>query len=267
MNAMLKGKVAFVVGGGQAPGGAVGMGRAAAITFAREGAHVFVGDRTMDAALATVELIRQDGWSADPIIIDVLSEDSIVAAISTIESVAGRLDILHNNVGAGVSLGDAALDRITPEAFDRITDLNLRGMILSCKHAIPLMSRSGGGSITSVGSTATMTNYDQIGYKTSKAGVEAMSKHIAWMHAKAGIRSNVVIPGLTDTPMSIDTRAKASGRPREELVSERSSKVPLGRIGTAWDAANIALFFASGLASFVTGQSLVVDGGWTLQVG
>ncbi|HEX4443909.1 MAG TPA: SDR family NAD(P)-dependent oxidoreductase [Galbitalea sp.] len=264
---MLDGKIAFIVGGGQAPGGAVGMGRAAALTFARAGARVFVGDRSREAAAETVEAITAEGGDAFAVVIDVLSEDSIIAAIESIDAAVGRLDVLHNNVGAGVSLGDAALESITLEAFDLITSVNLRGMILTCKHAIPLMARGGGGSITSVGSTATMTNYDQIGYKTSKAGVEATSKHIAWMHAKQGIRSNVVIPGLTDTPMSIDTRARASGRPREELVAERSSKVPLGRIGTAWDAANIALFFASDLASFVTGQSLVVDGGWTLQVG
>jgi NAD(P)-dependent dehydrogenase (short-subunit alcohol dehydrogenase family) len=267
MTSMLQGKIAFVVGGGQAPGGAVGMGRAAAITFAREGARVFVGDRDIAAAQETVDLISADGGQALPVEIDILSEESIAAAIASIDSEVGRLDMLHNNVGAGVSLGDASLDEITPEAFDLITSVNLRGMILSCKRAIPLMARGGGGSITSIGSTATMTNYDQIGYKTSKAGVEAMSKHIAWMHAKSGIRSNVVIPGLTDTPMSIDTRARASGRPRQELVNERSARVPLGRIGTAWDAANVALFFASDLGSFVTGQSLVVDGGLTLQVG
>lgn len=267
MDVSLEGRIAFIVGGGQAPGGAVGMGRAAAMTFARAGARVFVGDRSREAAQDTVDVIQAEGGEASAVEIDVLSEDSIVAAIAAIDSDAGRLDILHNNVGAGVSLGDAAFDRITPDAFDLITSVNLRGMILTCKHAVPLMARGGGGSITSVGSTATMTNYDQIGYKTSKAGVEAMSKHIAWMHAKSGVRSNVIIPGLTDTPMSIDTRARVSGRPREELVLERSAKVPLGRIGTAWDAANIALFFASDLAAFVTGQSLVVDGGYTLQVG
>lgn len=264
---MLEGRIALVAGGGQAPGGAVGMGRAAALTFARAGAQVFVGDRDALAAEDTVAAIAAEGGTASAVVIDVLSETSIQEAIQQIDSKAGRLDILHNNVGAGVSLGDAALEEITGEAFDRITNLNLRGMILTCKHAIPLMARGGGGSITSVGSTATMTNYDQIAYKTSKAGVEAMSKHIAWMHARSGIRSNVVIPGLTDTPMSIDTRARVSGRPREDLVQERSAKVPLGRIGTAWDAANAALFFASDLASFVTGQSLVIDGGWTLQVG
>jgi NAD(P)-dependent dehydrogenase (short-subunit alcohol dehydrogenase family) len=264
---MLEGKVALVVGGGQAPGEAVGMGRAAAITFARAGARVFVGDRSLAAADETVDVIAAEGGMASPVLIDVLCEDSVVAAINAIDSAAQRLDILHNNVGAGVSIGDAALDQITLEAFDQITNLNLRGMVLTCKHAIPLIARGGGGSITSVGSTATITNYDQIGYKTSKAGVEAMSEHIAWMYAKSGIRSNVVIPGLTDTPMSIDTRARVSGRPREELVRERDVKVPLGRIGTAWDAAKVALFFASDLAAFVTGQSLVVDGGWTLQVG
>jgi len=268
MNGALEGRTALVIGGGQAPGGAVGMGRAAAMTFARAGAHVFVGDREPAAAQDTVDAILAEGGSATALPLDIVQESSIQQAMARVEAEAGRLDVLHNNVGVSVGAGDTSIDRITPEIFDRVTAINLRGMILSCKHAIPLMARSGGGSIISIGSTAPMTNYEQITYKTSKAGVIAMSEHIAWMHAKDRIRSNVVIPGLIDTPMAIDTRVRLTGRPREELVQERNARIPLGgRIGTAWDIANAALFFASDQASFVTGQFIVVDGGWTLQVG
>ncbi|GAA5146047.1 SDR family NAD(P)-dependent oxidoreductase [Microbacterium pseudoresistens] len=264
----LAGRVALVVGGGQEPGGAVGMGRAAAVTLARAGARVIVGDRNPTAAEETAEAIRTEGGTASTVTIDVSDEDSIAAALGDVEETEGRLDVLHNNVGVSVGAGDSALASITPEVFDRVTNINLRGMVLTCKHAIPLMARSGGGSIISVGSTAPMTHYEQIAYKTSKAGVIAMSENIAWFHAGEGIRSNVVIPGLIDTPMAIDTRVRLSGRPREELIEERSRKIPLGRkIGTAWDVADAVLFFASDQSSFVTGQHIVVDGGWTLQVG
>jgi len=244
------------------------MGRAAAITFARAGARVGVADRDPEAAQATVDAIRQDGGEAVPIVMDITDEASIVAAVSAAEDRLGGIHVLHNNVGISVGAGDTRLLDITPAVFDRVTAINLRGMVLTCKHVIPIMQRGGGGSIISVGSTAPRTNYEQITYKTSKAGVEAMSQNIAWMHAPDRIRSNVVIPGLIDTPMAIDTRVALTGRAREELIAERSDRIPLGgRIGTAWDVANAALFFASDLSSFITGQALVVDGGWTLRVG
>lgn len=264
----LDGRAALVMGAGQAPGGAVGMGRAAAITFARAGARVGVADRDPAAADATVQAILDEGGEAVPVVVDITDEASIVAAVAEAQERLGGIHVLHNNVGISVGAGDTTITEITPEVFDRVTAINLRGMILTCKHVIPVMQRQGGGSIVSVGSTAPRTNYAQITYKTSKAGVEAMSQNIAWLHAPDGIRSNVVIPGLIDTPMAIDTRVALTGRPREELIAERSTRIPLGgRIGTAWDVANAALFFASEQSSFITGQAIVVDGGWTLQVG
>lgn len=264
----LSGKTALLIGGGQAPGPAVGMGRAAAITYAREGATVAVADRDPGAARATADEIVAEGGRAIAVEVDITDESSIVAMVGRVGGELGRIDVLHNNVGISIGAGDTVVTEIDLDVFDAITAVNLRGMVATCKHVIPVMRAQGAGSIVSIGSTAPLTHYPQISYKTSKAGVVALTENIAWVHAPDGIRANAVLPGLVDTPMAIDTRVGIDGATREQLVAERAARVPLGgRIGTAWDVAKAALFFASDDAAFVTGRTLVVDGGQTLRVG
>jgi NAD(P)-dependent dehydrogenase (short-subunit alcohol dehydrogenase family) len=146
--------------------------------------------------------------------------------------------------------------------------INLQGMVLTCKHTIPVMREQGGGVITNISSIAANINYPYVAYRTSKAGVVTMTEHIAITNAAYGIRANVILPGLMDTPMAIENRVGRGGATREQVIAERNKHVPLrNKMGTAWDVAHAALFLASDEASFITGVALAVDGGQSLAVG
>ncbi len=173
----------------------------------------------------------------------------------------GSLDVLHNNVGVSIAGGDRDLMEITEEGFDNICRINLRGTVFACKHAVAIMREQGSGAIVNVSSSAAVGKYPYVAYKASKAGVVAFTEQLALQNAPFGIRANCVLPGLIATPMAVDTRVKEWGQSREQVTAERNAKVPLGRQGTGWDVANAALFLASDEANFVTGVSLLVDGG------
>lgn len=262
----LEGKVALVVGGGQTPGVTVGNGRATAMVFAREGARVVVADRSLEAAQETVKAISAEGGEAMAVEADITDEDQIVAMVDAAVSRWQRVDILHNNVGVSLAGGDAVITEITGEAFDRVMGINLKGMVFTCKHMIPVMRSQGGGSITNVSSLATEVNYPYVAYKTSKAGVNALTANLAMATAADGIRVNAILPGLMNTPMAVENRVGVLGSSREEVVSKRDALVPLGRkMGTGWDVAYAALYLNSDEARFVTGVTLFVDGGQRLQ--
>ncbi len=266
--ALLDGRVALVVGGGQTSGESVGNGRATALLFAREGAHVVVADRDEASALATVEQIRELGGAASAVTVDVTDEARIVDMVEAAKAVTGRIDVLHNNVGASISAGDAPVTEITVEGFDAVFALNLRSMVLTCKHVLPVMRSQGSGAIVNISSTAAIFDYRNIAYKTSKAGVNALTGSLAISNAEYGIRVNAIMPGLINTPMAIESRVRLQGADRDAVTAARDSQVPLGgKMGTAWDIARAALFLASDEASFVTGVVLTVDGGQSLQVG
>ena len=180
----------------------------------------------------------------------------------------GRIDILHYNVGVSLGGGDARLDELTEEAFDRICAINLRGAVMACKHVVPVMRAQKSGVVLMISSLAVRENYPYVAYKATKAAMIAFTEQLAIQNAEYGVRANVILPGLMDTPMAVDTRARASGKPRAEVAAMRDAKVPLRRkMGTAWDVANAALFLASDEANFITGVSLLVDGGGALNVG
>jgi NAD(P)-dependent dehydrogenase (short-subunit alcohol dehydrogenase family) len=266
----LQEKIAIIVGAGQSAGSttAIGNGRATAIVFAREGAKVLAVDRDLSAAEETVKLVAEAGGEAVPFAADVVDERQIRAAIEACMQRWGRVDILHNNVGISVAGGDAAVEEITTEAFDRLVAVNLRGMVYTCKHTLPIMRRQRSGAIINISSIAAWSEYPWVGYKTTKAAIIAMTQQIAIQNAEYGIRANVILPGLMDTPMAVDTRARAWGRPREEIAAARDAQVPLRhKMGTAWDVANAALFLASDEANFITGVALPVDGGASVRVG
>jgi len=158
--------------------------------------------------------------------------------------------------------GDAPLEAITEAAFDRLTTVNLRGAIMACKHVLPLMRVQRAGVIITISSVAAWENYPNVAYKASKAGLIAFTQQVAIQNAAYGVRANVILPGLMDTPMAVDTRARASGKSRAQVAAARDARVPLRhKMGTAWDVANAALFLASDEASFLTGNVLEVDGG------
>jgi len=259
------GKVAVVVGAGQTPGQTVGNGRATAVLLAREGARVLAVDRDPASAEETAAQITAEGGDAAAVRADVTVEDDLAAAIAAARQRWGRVDVLHNNVGISLAGGDAPVEDIEAAAFDRITAVNLRGMVLACKHVLPVMREQGGGAIITISSIAAVTDYPYVAYRTSKAGVVALTEQVAITNARYGIRANAILPGLMDTPMAIENRVGRGGATREEVVAQRNSRVPLGnRMGTAWDVAHAALFLASDEAAFITGVALAVDGGQRL---
>jgi len=261
MTDRVKGRAAIIFGGGQTPGETIGNGRATAIVLAREGARLLIVDRDLTAAEETAAIIRSDGGEAVAVAAQITDEEQVQAAIASCVSTYGRIDILHNNVGASLALGDASATNLTVEAFDQIVAVNLRGMWLACKHAIPVMREQRSGSIVNISSMAVRSAYPYIGYKTTKAGVIALTENIASANASYGIRANVILPGLMNTPMAIEPRV-AAGVPRKQVVAERDRNVPLrGKMGTGWDVAYAALFLHSDEAGFITGISLPVDGG------
>ena len=264
----LDGQAAIVVGGGQTPGQTIGNGRATAITYARAGAHVLVADRNLDAAAATVAEITAEGGEAVPFRADVTDEADIAAMVANACDRWGRLDILHNNVGISVAGGDAEISKIEGEAFDRIMAINLKSMVLAIKHALPVMRGQQSGNIINISSTAAHEDYPWVTYKASKAAAKAMTEQVALQNAPHGIRVNCIQPGLMNTPMAVDARMDAWNMTREEVVAMRDAKVPLGgKMGTAWDVANAALFLVSDEARFITGVTLMVDGGAHCRIG
>ncbi len=265
----LSGKVAIVVGAGQSPGEGIGNGRATTIRFVQEGARVLAVDRNLAAAEETAAMAADSGGECVPFEADVTREATLAAMVAEALRRWGRLDILHNNIGVSIGGGDKPLEELSEEAFDRVSAINLRGTIMACKHAIPAMRAQRSGAIVNISSVAAYENtYPLVAYKATKAAMIAFTQQLALHNATYGIRANCILPGLMDTPMAVDTRARASNRSRAEVAAERDARVPLrGKMGTAWDVANAALFLASDEANFITGVALPVDGGALVKIG
>jgi NAD(P)-dependent dehydrogenase (short-subunit alcohol dehydrogenase family) len=262
----LEGKVAVVVGAGQTPGDTIGNGRATAILFAREGARVLAVDHRLDSAQETVALIRDEGGEAEAFAADATRESNCEAFLADAVKRWGRVDVLHNNVGIGG--GDSGPAHLSEEAWDRILEVNLKSVILPCKHVLPIMRAQGSGAIINISSIAAVCATPIVAYKASKAGINAYTQSLALGNAKHGIRANVIMPGLMNTPMAIEGISSALGVPKDDLIRARDAQVPLlGKMGTAWDVAHAALFLASDEAGFITGVSLAVDGGQSARIG
>ncbi len=259
-------KIAVVVGGGQTPGQTVGNGRATAVRFAQEGAVVAVLDKRLDAAQETVEQILTEGGQAAAYALEVTDETACAECVSELVEKYGRIDILHYNVGIGT--GDASPGRIESAVWDAIFDTNTKAAMYMCKAVLPHMRAAGGGVITTISSVAAIAAATNItAYKASKAALNAYTQALAMSNAKYGIRANVIMPGLMETPMAIEGFV-AAGQDREELIARRDAAVPLrGGMGSGWDIANAALFLASDEARFITGVLLPVDGGQSAKVG
>ncbi|MDH3643308.1 MAG: SDR family oxidoreductase [Gammaproteobacteria bacterium] len=261
----LEGKVAIVVGAGQTPGQTIGNGRATAIRFAEEGATVMLVDRDEASAAETLEMMRARGGEGSVYVADVTSEDECAALIGACVDRYGRIDVLHNNVGIGA--GDRGATSITEEAWDRIFSTNMKAIMFTCKHAVPIMREQGSGVITNISSVAAVCAVGLTAYKASKAAVNAYTHSLATGNARYGIRANVIMPGLMNTPMAIEGNV-ALGNDREEVIARRDAQVPLGaKMGSGWDIANAALFLASDEAGFITGVCLPVDGGQAARIG
>jgi NAD(P)-dependent dehydrogenase (short-subunit alcohol dehydrogenase family) len=246
----------------------MGNGRATAIRFAEEGARVLLVDRRLDSAEETGRAIDERcggraAWRA--IEGDVRRFADCERYVAACVEAFGRLDVLHNNVGIGG--GDGGPQSITEEAWDRIFAVNLKGIMFSCKAALPVLRAQGSGVITNISSVAAVCAVGMVAYKTSKAALNAYTHALATSNARHGIRANVIMPGLMNTPMAIEGNV-AAGRDRAEVIRGRDAQVPLRqKMGTAWDVANAALFLASDEAGFITGVNLPVDGGQSARIG
>ncbi|MFT4712667.1 MAG: NAD(P)-dependent dehydrogenase (short-subunit alcohol dehydrogenase family) [Candidatus Azotimanducaceae bacterium] len=262
----LENKVAIITGAGQSTGATIGNGRATALRFAQEGASLFLTDRNMDSAAETAELIIAEGGKAIAFEMDVSKEADCEAMARACVDAYGRIDILHNNVGIGA--GDRGITSLSLETWQQIFDVNLTSIFLTSKHVIPIMREQENGVIINISSLAAIAASGMVAYKTSKAGILALTENTAMANAKYGIRANAILPGLMNTPMAVEGTAAARGEDLETVIAGRNAMVPLGkRMGSAWDVANAALFLASDEAKFITGVNLLVDGGQSLKVG
>ncbi len=264
MTDRLKGKTALVFGAGSsAAEGGLSNGEAVALFFAREGAYVVCADMRRDAAESTQLKIENEGGCAAAVACDVTRSGDVKAAIEQAAAISGRLDILHNNVGVEQLGGPVETEE---DDWDRVHNVNLKSVFLACKHAIPVMERQGGGSIINVSSTASIrwSGTPFIAYNSSKAAVNHVTRIVARQYAPKQIRCNAIIPGYMDTPHIRTLYKDLDPEAFAEKMRERDAKCPMGRQGTSADVANAAVFLASDEASYVTGQLLVVDGGWTI---
>ncbi|MEX2458996.1 MAG: SDR family NAD(P)-dependent oxidoreductase [Actinomycetota bacterium] len=263
----LEGKAAVIVGAGQTPGATIGNGRATALRFAQEGAHLLLVDRDDTSVKETEAMILDAGGRAEVVVVDIAGPDGPAEVRSRALEALGRIDILHHNVGIGA--GDNTPTKLTEEAWDRIIDVNLRAMWRTCKEIVPIMRAQNSGAIVCVSSIAAVASAPHLtAYKVSKAGVNALVQSLAMTNARYGIRVNAIMPGLIETPMAVDAAAQAFNLSRDEVARARDAMVPLGnKQGTAWDVANAALFLASDEAAFITGVCLPVDGGQSAKVG
>jgi len=264
----LRDKTAIVVGAGQGPGTGMGNGRATVIRFAQEGARVLAVDRDLASAQETCAMAKDAASRCAAYQADVTIEAAMKELIARAQADWGRIDIVHYNVGVSLGGGDAGPDAITEEAFDRIVRINLRGMVTLCKYVLPVMRAQQSGVILGISSVAALETYPYVTYKATKAAMIAYVQQLAIHEAGNGIRANVILPGLMDTPMAVDTRARHAGKSRAEIAAMRDARVPLRKkMGTAWDVANAALFLASDEANFITGVALPVDGGALVKIG
>ncbi len=248
----LEGKVAFISGGGR------GMGAVEARLFAGEGACVAIGDVLEEEGLKVVEQINEAGGRAIFLLLDVTRESQWNSAIAATVSEFGKLDILVNNAGVGAA---SMVEDTTVEEWDRVMNINAKGVFLGTKAALPEMRRAGGGSIINISSQLGLVGMDISSpqYQASKGAVRLFTKSTAIQYAKEGIRSNSVHPGPINTPMTERRR----GDPDHQRIM--LSRIPMGRYGESEEVAYGVLFLASDESSFMTGSELVIDGGWTAQ--
>ena len=250
--ARLDGKVAVITGAGS------GIGKVAAVLFAAEGAKVVVADVARDAAVATVEEITAAGGTATSVVVDVSDEMQVQSMVETAVTSWGGLDVLFNNAGIFPDDDGGVLDT-PPATWQKVMDVNLKGVWLGCRAAVPAMLDSGGGSIVNVASFVALMGAAtaQVAYTASKGGVLAFTRELAVEYARRGIRANSICPGPIETPLLAELLADPARRER------RLVHIPIGRFGHPEEIAKAALFLASDDASFVTGSALVVDGGIT----
>lgn len=247
----LEDKVSVITGAGS------GMGKTAALRFAAEGSRVVVADNQAAAAEETVRLVKAAGGEATAVRVDVSIEGDAKAMIDTAIDRYGRLDVLYNNAGIMPEADHSVVD--TPvEAWDQVMAVNVRGVYLACKYAIPRMVERGSGSIINVSSFVAILgcSVPQDAYTASKGAVLALTRSLAVQFAPQGVRTNAILPGPVETPLLMDWLLKD-----EAAKKLRLARNPTGRFGKAEEVVALAVYLASDESAWTNGASLVIDGG------
>jgi NAD(P)-dependent dehydrogenase (short-subunit alcohol dehydrogenase family) len=250
----LKGKVALITGAG------MGMGREASILFAEEGARVVVCDINKAAAEETVSLVEKAGGQGVAAVGDVAVEEDVRRMVEEGVKRFGALHVLYNNAGVLWKDKDRSVLETDGAQWDRVMAINLKSVFWVTKHGIPYLKQAGGGSIILVGSVSALAGFTraQDAYTAAKGALISLNKSLAIQFAKDRIRSNIIHPGIVETPLQAPYLTP-------ELRAEFNTGIPLGRIGQPRDIAYAALFLASEESSFMTGAEMIVDGGFTAQ--
>jgi NAD(P)-dependent dehydrogenase (short-subunit alcohol dehydrogenase family) len=260
MGGRLEGKVALVFGAGSV-GPGWGNGKATTVAFAREGAKVISIDLNAEAAQETANIVLEDGGICEAMAADVTQSAQVKRVVDHCLSVYGRIDILQNNVGMAYLGGPVEMSEQT---WTDSLQLNVGSMFLTTKYVLPIMERQQSGAIVNISSIASIrwlgTAY--IAYASSKAAVNQFTQAIALQYAGKGIRANVIMPGLMNTPNARASLLSTYSN-EKELVERRNAACPMGAMGDAWDIAYASVFLASDEAKYVTGVVLPVDGGLT----
>jgi 2-keto-3-deoxy-L-fuconate dehydrogenase len=249
----LTGKVTVITGAGS------GIGRAIAALFARQGARVIALDLAEPAAVATVEAIRAAAGTADALACDVVNATQVTAVFEGIERTHGRLDVLVNNAGIA-HVG--TIEQTTEDDFDRLYRVNVKGVFLCSKAAVPMMLRQGGGVILNLASIASLIGVpERFAYSMTKGAVHTMTKSIAIDYVKQHIRCNCICPARVHTPFVDQFIARHYPGREEEIFRQLSDYQPVGRMAGAEEVAGLALYLCSDEAGFITGQAYPIDGG------
>ena len=251
----LENKVALITGAG------MGMGRAACLLFAREGAKIVALDINVPAGSETAALVKKQGGDAVFLKCDVAHEEEVKTAVAAGIAAFGKLNILFNNAGVLWRDKDFEVTRTLEENWDRVMAINLKGPVFICKYGIPELIKQGGGSVITTSSVSALRGYKraQDAYTASKGALISLNRSLAVVYADQKVRSNVIHPGPVDTAMQKEWS--------EETRKAVAQQIPLGRLAQPEDIANCALFLASDESSYITGAEIVVDGGLTITAG